>query len=550
MTSDRLWVLARVIAVIAYICVEVVLGATDTPTSDELRHLRDGATVLAAGSVAVNPEHPPLVKVLSALVLPSAGRRAALAVATGDPMTADTRFCVSLRLVGKNLLLARLPAIIIASLGLVTFGSLFARRSARLAFVSTLALGAATPFLAHGHYVTTDVAPITLGLLTVWALASFRGRWAVLLGGAFLGAFLLTKFSAPLVFPFLLAFAVLRWKGKKAAAVGIVSLILAFFVETWAVRGMTRADLTGLADRAFVHGGLGGPAPPSNPLARSSAAIIALSPPVAAYWIGFWDVAHRSSTAEWVDYWMGKVVSGPQPLYPIATLAFKDDLPFLLLALFGAIVSVRRRSLRLPTDTWLAVGGGLFYFGLACRSSLHLGIRYLLPLVVLLAGAAAMGFEGAGRTVRSFVLWPLLFLHLLTATLAFPYFTSSRNLLSRLFLPKDAAYDLSDDWGQDLGRFLKHHREPVVYLTFLPYRVRDWQELFPELHPLPCATCTHILVDQVTLDLLAASTSPGRSPVARQALNSIRPLLTSVAAVCKEGRPIPIREPTLRLFSR
>ena len=64
--SDKFWRWARVAAVAAYACVQAVLGFQDSPASDELRHLRDGTHILESGRVDVNPEHPPLLKLLSA----------------------------------------------------------------------------------------------------------------------------------------------------------------------------------------------------------------------------------------------------------------------------------------------------------------------------------------------------------------------------------------------------------------------------------------------------------------------------------------------------
>lgn len=542
------WLLARLLAVGAYVCVELVLGVQDTPTSDEARHVRDGAAILATGRIGVNPEHPPLVKVLCALALPVSERHSGMTAATGDPMTADARFAVSLRLVGSRLLRARIPAICLAAIGLVAFGSLFSRVSPAGGFFATLMLGVSTPFLAHGHYVTTDLAPVTFALMAVWALMALRWPWAPVLAGVFLGATLMAKFSAPLLFPFIVLFAFFRLRWRGAAVVAVGSLIVAFGIEAYATRGMTRDDLRSLSERAFLHGGLGGPAPASPALARSSERLIALSPPLGAYWVGFWDVAHRSATSEWADYWMGRIVTGPQPLYPVATLAFKDDLPFLALALLGAIVAISRSGWRFGREACLTLAGGLLYLALASRSSLHLGVRHLLPLVVLLAAVAAVGFLQASHRLR-LVFWSLVAAHLVVAAIDYPHFTSARNTSSRLFMPRGQSYDLSDDWGQDLGRFLKRWSQPVEYLALVHYRIPDWNRLFPEVHSPPCATCSYHLVDQIVLDIIDASSRGDVPAPGRRELAQLQPLLSEVARIRHQGRPIPIAEPTLRLFA-
>jgi len=328
---------------------QIFLALDDSPVADEARHVRDGAAVWATGRVGVNPEHPPLVKLLAAAALPAGERAKALAdaAAGADPIAADARFAVSLRLAGTRLLAVRAPVIALSLIGLVAFGSLFAPLGPLAVFVATVLLAAAPPWIAHSHYVTTDVAPVALLLAAAAAAAataddaSRRTRKAAIaagtLAGVCAGAAILSKYSAPLLVPFLAVWIWRRTGGRGLLAAALAAAAVTASVEAFATRGMPAGELTAMARRAFVEGGLGGPAPPDPRLESAADALAGLSRPAAAYAIGFLSVAHRSAASGGADYWKGAIVSGPQPLYPVETLLVKDDLPLLLLALAGAV---------------------------------------------------------------------------------------------------------------------------------------------------------------------------------------------------------------------
>ncbi len=534
----------RFLTVLAYLAVQIVLAATDGLTADESRHLRDGALVLESGRIDVNPEHPPLLKILAASTLRPGARRIALDASTGNPMEADARFAAALGLKGLRLLLVRLPTCLLGGAALLALGELLARRSASGAALGTLLLAASPPWLAHGHYVTTDVAPVAFVLLALLVLIASSGPGSALLGGALAGAALTTKFSSPLVAPFLFAWVAFALGRKRLAVFTAGAAAVFVSISSFAARGMSAADVHRLAERAFEGGGLGGPAAPAPFLLLSSDFIAGVHRGTAAWWVGFWDVANRSGSSLWVDYWMGRVVAGPEPLYPFVTLAFKNSLPFLGLVLAGMACLPFSRARR--AAPLLCLFGGLAYLVLAARSSLHLGVRHLLPVVVLMAVVASFAADAPSRGRRRGA-WLLAGLHLLAATASFPYYVSERNLLSRLFLPASETYDLSDCWGQDLGWFLRQHAKPVVYTTVLHYRFPEWRGLLPQLRATGEGNTLH-LVDRLTLDLARVRTRTDIPLQAHPGLTLLGPILDEAERIAAMGRPVPIRQPTLLLF--
>jgi hypothetical protein len=324
------WTSARWAAIAVFAGAQIFLALDDSPVADEARHVRDGAAVWATGRVGLNPEHPPLVKLLAAAALPAGERATALAAASAgaDPIAADARFAVSLRLTGARLLAVRSPVIALSLLGLVAFGSLFSPLGPVAVFGATVLLAAAPPWIAHSHYVTTDVAPVAflLAAAAAAAAAGAAGRTrkaagaAGALAGVCAGAAILSKYSAPLLVPFLVLWIWRRTGGRGLLAAALSAAAVTWGVEAFATRGMAAGELTAMSRRAFVEGGLGGPAPPDSRLENAADALANWSRPAAAYAIGFLSVAQRSAASGGADYWKGSIVSGPQPLYPVETL--------------------------------------------------------------------------------------------------------------------------------------------------------------------------------------------------------------------------------------
>ena len=378
--------------------------------------------------------------------------------------------------------------------------------------------------------------------------AAAADRWRDARGGAlsgfWAGAALASKFSAPLLVPFLFVWIFRRARGRALLAAFAAVTIVLLGVEAFASRGMSVGDLRGLSHRAFLEGGLGGPAPAAPALDRFCASLAAVNRPAAAYAIGFLSVAHRSATEAGADYWAGSIVSGAQPLYPLETLLFKIDLPMLALAVLGTIVLLRMPRERVSSGAVLAISAAAVFVALACRSSLHLGVRHLLPAVVLLAG---LGTAACAWGRARYAFWGLAALHVLIAVAVFPHELSYRNAASRLAVSPARAWDLGDDWGQDLGRALRAESGPVSYISILQYRAAPWHELFPKLAPLTKPTCP-CLVDRVAVDLADAARRAHLPPAAAPELAAIRPILERVERLRRDAVLRPTSEPSLLRF--
>ncbi len=178
-----------------------------SPVFDEPAHIAAGMSYLETGNFTANPQHPPLLKELSALSLLVAGVK--------WPETSDARnltrggagleWPVGNSIIAANgpdrvMLWARLPFVLLATLlgALIYFwGREMVGEAAALGALFLYALD--PTILAHSYLVTTDVGVAAFGLLFVVALWRYirNPAWKPLLWcGVTLGLALTAKFSA------------------------------------------------------------------------------------------------------------------------------------------------------------------------------------------------------------------------------------------------------------------------------------------------------------------------------------------------------------------
>jgi 4-amino-4-deoxy-L-arabinose transferase-like glycosyltransferase len=165
--------------------------------------------------------------------------------------------------------------------------------------------------------------------------------------------------------------------------------------------------------------------------------------------------------------------------FPVV-LFFKTPLPFLLLAIAGCVMLVRRREpLPLVALALLAV---------AMTSRINIGVRHILPIFPLLTIAAAVAVVTYWPRRRTIVALLLAWYFVATAIAHpdyLPYFNEAAGPH-----PERIAADSNLDWGQDLLRLEQYakreHLEPL-YVSYWGWaRVK---EHLPGSLELPHAQC-------------------------------------------------------------
>ncbi len=480
----------------------------ESAVMDELAHIPAGYGYVRALDYRLNPEHPPLVKALAALPLlglnPTFPRNdTAWTEGVNEQWTVGAEFLYGRD--GNNpdtiIRLARLGPMLLALLLIFTVYA--AGRKVlgdRLALLPALLVAFSPIFLAHGHYVTTDVGASFGILWALWRFAEFlrdpsrKNLWHA---GLALGIAELLKFSAVLLIPtfiFLALIYILSHRNSfRKITVGLIAVFCigyalvvypAYALFTLRYPVAKQASDTRLILHNFDSGLFGRLAELDARLADHR-----LTHPAAQYLLGVLMVKERSTGGN-TAYFFGKVSAAGSRWYFPAAYALKETLPALLILFIGfccaaaaawrAITARRQDGQNLWSDCFLPFLRGRFfefsalvfivlYWTYSIRSPLNIGVRHILPTVPLLYIIAAAAWRApiqqsvadrqhatVGKTSRR-KLWPLALLSALLvwsageAVFAAPHFLSYYNELAGGTANGYRFIDDSNyDWGQDL----------------------------------------------------------------------------------------------------
>ncbi|MFI9766255.1 phospholipid carrier-dependent glycosyltransferase [Streptomyces sp. NPDC052415] len=461
--ARRPWLVPLLVAaLLAQMAVAMVTTAVrQTPTIDEPVYVGAAAVYLHEHSLRLNPEHPPLGKLV-----------VAAGVALADPHY-DAAFEGDQGEVGRHLLyesgndpwrlmlFARLPVIVLTLLfGVVVFA--FARELAGpVAALTALALYCFSPdLIAHGSLATLDVPAAGFLLTSAWLLwrARLRPRRCLPLAGAALGAALATKMSALPAVPVLMALAAvsvgcaasgLRRRaalGRAVAGAGVV--LLAAVAVVWATYLMVDPRLRWAPEQAVpaVHGLRG--------------LVVELLPFPEAYRDGM-RIQFAFENQRWQGFLFGRLYTGSLWYYLPVALLVKTPLGMLALWVAGAAALLAVRRWR-PAAPYLLVPTAVL-LAAAMQGSRDFGTRYAVFVPMFLAVAAGcVPALGSGRVrVRAALVTVIAVAFVAVSSLrTFPYYLPYSN--EAFGGPAKTSLRLHDaavDWGQDLGRLADRLRE-------------------------------------------------------------------------------------------
>jgi hypothetical protein len=429
---------------------------SDSAVMDELAHIPAGYGYVEHFDYRLNPEHPPLVKVLAGLPLHflhpnfptdstawttdvngqwDMGR--AFLYESGN----DAQTILGWARVGP-MLLTLLLVILIYAWSAELLGPLWG-------LVPALLFGLSPSVLAHGHYVTTDVAAaFGIVLATRYFLKYLKepSRESLFVAGIAFGVAQLAKFSAVLLVPYfmllLAIFALLRGEPSITTnrlqrlfrgvlrylrtlvvvfAVGYVVIVYpTYFLFT---RGYPAEKQLSDATSILTSFG-GGPTPagaickPIRCLADLDIAMVKspITRPLAQYYLGVLMTLQRSIGGN-TDYFMGQVSAAGWTSYFPTVYAVKEPLPTLaivlvglLLGLWGLLRTLSRRAASLSHffRTYLVEHPARFamllfviiYWAWSMKSPLNIGFRHLFPTLPFIYILAAGAWKRWITTVR------------------------------------------------------------------------------------------------------------------------------------------------------
>jgi hypothetical protein len=485
---------ARVQAILVALAVALQAGLAidslhgNSATFDEGTHLPAGWTHLALGDHRLNPEQPPLVKLLAAaplaLVRPVV-RQDDRAWIEARQWDFGRRFLYRWNDADRLLFLGRLPVVALAS-ALVVAVFLEARRrfGAAAGAMAALAAALSPDVLAHGSLVTTDLGFALFYFLAIALFCRLLEEATpprLLAAGLATGAAFATKFSAPLAAVALATVAggvPLRWRAfgrehhpagflarSAHAAALLAAVALIALAVLWASYGF-RHDLS--PDPAARAAGLATlQAPIASPWLRGLAAVSRAGALPEDYARGMLFVMTHSEARP--TFLAGQLSDHGFPQYFLLTFLLKTPVPLLVLTALalGRVTRLRRRHL---VFVWLPV---LVYLALSLTRGLQIGHRHLLPIYpfLFLACAEAAIRLASWRRPAGVVLVALLGAWYAGGTLwTHPHHLAYFNELAggpangwRLLV------DSNLDWGQDLKRLAAWTRANRVTRLKLSY---------------------------------------------------------------------------------
>lgn len=499
----------------------------DSQTTDEAAHLGAGASYWATGNFQLNPEHPPLIKLLAAApVFLIPGVQVPLESPNwknADQWNFGAEFLYAnfeeLDAAKVILFFARLPMILVwLVLGCVII-YLARKRWGPVGGLLSATFYAYDPtLLGHGHLVTTDLGVSLLYFTTIWAFDHFwrqpSWKWLTITELLFAGA-LLAKFSALLLWFVLPVLATLRvvtvhtrltwtWWWRLIGVMIVATPILIWSMYGFEIKRIDadpRIDQLWRERQELIDQGIleqqtdlvqklvrwTDPATPSGAWLSD---FLTTEIPGYSYLRGVFSTLTHNYVGH-SAYLLGQVnMLGWWYYFPIA---FAVKMPIVTLAMLLAALGFAIFFWRRDRTSWFEISIGAFpfvlYLGWSMLGHINIGIRHIFPLFPFL-------FFWIGSLARPWPIgfrWQPLLLSVAmlgiisTSLLAWPHtigyfnaFAGGTNGGHRYVL------DSNLDWNQDIWRlrdWLEQEKPDAYHLSLFGSIPR--KRLFPDAIAIP-----------------------------------------------------------------
>jgi 4-amino-4-deoxy-L-arabinose transferase-like glycosyltransferase len=502
---QRSWVkIAAVVFLLLVLEVQLLYSVKhESLTFDEGDHIFAGFMSLKHHDFGLNPEHPPLVKMIAAIPL--------LPMNLQEPQLQNRYFKTEAYLSGRDFIFqndhervifrarmgASLFALLVALLAFLIAQEMFGTGAG---FLALLLIVFEPNFLAHGALVTTDTGAAAALLASIYAFYRYvkSPSWSrVVVLGLAAGLFFIVKHSAVLLPPMLilLAFTELlrrrqnggetRWhQAARLASVLVIAGIIALGV-IWACYGFRYAARPeGTPMNPPFESTLGN----LHPAEAKAVTVMAHWKVLPESWLyGLADV--RSVANTWPSYIFGKVYAhGVWFYFPLA-FVIKATLTTLILLLL-IVYAVATGKLRAWREILFLSLPPALYFCVSMTSNLNIGVRHILLVfifVLVLAGGAAWSLIGNDRRW----VWPiavLVLFHVVSSLRAFPtsYIPYANELWGGPANIHKYLTDSTTDWGQQLKAVKRYVDERGIKDCWFAYTA---EPLIPfRAYGIPCKT--------------------------------------------------------------
>ncbi|HEU4509011.1 MAG TPA: glycosyltransferase family 39 protein [Pyrinomonadaceae bacterium] len=471
----------------------------ESQTWDEANHIYAGYRMWTHADYGLNPEHPPLLKLLATAPLLSSQPK--------SPAPEERFFKEDAFLRGKDFLyqndadriLARTrtaAAVLTLLTALVVFFGTREMFGYGPAFIALTLLAFDPNILAHGALITTDVGLACFMFLSVFMFYRFvkaPSALRLIAAGVSVGLVLAVKHTGILVLPILflltlceIAFNIFARDREKIGrhALKLIGSLAVIVLVGWLVLWSTyRFRYDARPDGLQMNPPLAEYVQGLKPFEVSfisTAARLRILPE--SYLYGLADVKLTSNY--YTSYVLGKVYAhGVWFYFPVAFL-IKSTVGVLVLLLLS-VVTIRR--LNRWREVIFLIVPVIFYLLVAMTVGMNIGVRHILVVYVflyVLIGGATWALMKKSRT-WAYAAALFLFLHAASSVLAFPNYVAYANELwggpsqTHKYLT-----DSNSDWGQQLKSVKRYLDQRGVKDCWFVYFAAGVAE--PGYYGIPC----------------------------------------------------------------
>ena len=465
------WLVIGVALLLAVMATELALSARQqSQTFDEGVHIFAGYRYWKNFDFGMNPEHPPLVKLVVTLPLLRLPLRVPIALPDADFKMVEYA-AGSAFLYGNDaktiLWRTRMAAAVFTLfLGLAVFLAANSMWGAGPAFLALTLLVFEPNFLAHGALVTTDIGVtlgIFLGVASYYFYLKKPSALTLVCAGLAAGVCLGAKHSGILLFPMLLLLSIaellpFRDPVTRKRAPDLAKRAFRLACSLAAISAISYVALWSLYGFRFAARPSGLSVNPSLPefakyMGHTSSAVVLqiarwhLLPE--SYLYGVVDI-FSSATIPTVIF--GKYYASAQWFYFPAVFIVKSTLAFLVLCAL-APVGAAFLGKRFRRELLFLIVPPAFYLVVAMSSRINYGVRHLLPIfpfLIVLISVAAWKLAERHRAVAAVVAL-LVIGHAASSLRAFPnYIPYANELWGGPAKTHELLADSNVDWGQGL----------------------------------------------------------------------------------------------------